>query len=98
LIRATRTSQCRILSVFTVCGLIFFFPSAEQLWAKSGKTMVALSAEGHSNFWLKRRPERAKLGRKIAAQVLTDLQGKGHVRQRSISDDRRFWLLLARQK
>jgi len=29
---------------------IFFFPSAEQLRVKSGKTMVACVPEGHSKF------------------------------------------------
>jgi hypothetical protein len=33
------------------------------------------------------------MGKKIAAQVLPDLQGKGLVRQRSISADLIFWLL-----
>jgi hypothetical protein len=53
--------------------------SVEELRAKAGKTMVALCVmAGHSKF-LQKRGKRASeaRGKKIAAQVLPDLQGKG---------------------
>jgi hypothetical protein len=71
---------------------IFFLPSADQLRPKSGKTMAACAVAGHSKlrstlehqkqtirekFLLKRRLRERKQGKKIAAQVLLDLQRKG---------------------
>ncbi len=51
--------------------------------------MLALRAAGHSDVLLKRRVVR-NMGKNIAAPVLPDLQGKGHVRQRSISAESVF--------
>jgi hypothetical protein len=43
--------------------------------------------QGIAAFTEARGHERAKQGKKAAAQVLPDLQGDGLVRQRSISND-----------
>jgi len=60
------------------------FPSAEQLRPKAGKTMVASRVAGHSPV---------RTGQPwfylFAAQM--------PVRQRSLSDEKRFWLLLSLQ-
>jgi len=39
---------------------------------------------------MKRWGRAGEAGQNITAQVLPDLQGRGHVRQRSISDDMNF--------
>jgi len=54
--------------------------------------------QGHSNFLLKRWPERAKQGKILQPVVLLNLQGKGPVRQRSLSADLIFWLLFYQEK
>jgi hypothetical protein len=73
--------------------------SAEKLRMKSGKTMMALSAgKGISKLLLKRWKCVSKAGESIAAVVLPDLRGKGQVRQRSLTADKHFWLLLMPQK
>jgi hypothetical protein len=43
--------------------------------------------QGIANFHRSGGHKRAKQGENIAAPVLPDLQGKGHVRQRSLSTD-----------
>jgi hypothetical protein len=60
-----------------VTPVFFSFPSAEQLRVKSGKTMLAMRAAGHSNFLHAGFQSERFIGKKIAAPVLPDLQGKG---------------------
>jgi len=45
-----------------------------------------------------RREGNEHMGQLFPAQVLPDLQGKGRVRQRSLSADLIFWLLLYQDK
>jgi hypothetical protein len=55
-----------------------FFPSAEQLRMKSGKTMVALcGCRGIANICRSNRQEGTKWGNCLQPVVLPDLQGKG---------------------
>jgi hypothetical protein len=62
------------------------FSSAEQLRVKSGKTMVASSVgKGIANICGSLGIERAKQGNYLQPELLPDLQGKGQVRQRSLS-------------
>ena len=42
--------------------------------------------------------ERTKWGNCLQSVVLADLQGKGHVRQRSISADLIFWFFFIKEK
>jgi hypothetical protein len=78
--------------------LIFLYPSAEQLRVKirqndgglCGCKGIAILAEAVACA--------NEVGQDFAAQVLPDLQGKGPVRQRSLSADKPFWLLLWLQK
>ena len=60
--------------------------------------MVGSAAAGHSKYLQKDEPRAREAGQLFAAQVLTDLQGKGLVRQRSLSADLIFWLLLDQAK
>jgi hypothetical protein len=71
LVCATRTSQCRIFSVFTVCDLIFFRQQisfgrnqAKQWWPLRLQGIAILAEAG---------PERTKVRQDFAAQVLVDL-------------------------
>jgi hypothetical protein len=66
-------------------------PSADKLRVKSGKT----DAAGHTTF-AKRRPRAA--GQFLRPPVLHDLQGKGPVRQRSLSADLIFWYFFIKEK
>ena len=75
----------------------FRFPSAGKLRAKSDKTMVACAVAGHSKYLQKGWNERGEAGQLFAAQVLPDLQRRP-VRQRSLSADLIFWLLLYQDK
>jgi len=60
---------------------------------------VARVVAGHSKFLLKRKPMSERSGAKILQPVvLTEMQGKGSVRQRSIFADLTFWLLLGQAK
>ncbi|MEO8886109.1 MAG: hypothetical protein ABI367_08610 [Mucilaginibacter sp.] len=86
-----------VVLMFTHTLVIVKTPSAKQLRAKSGKTMVACAAAGHCNFLLKHRHERTKWGKNIAAQVLPDLQGEGPARQRSLLADLIFGYFLSRE-
>ena len=70
--------------------------SADQLRAKTGRTMVDGAAAGHRKF-LHAWGSEGK-GKIIPAQVLSVLQGGGPVRQRSLSADLIFWLLLYQDK
>jgi hypothetical protein len=67
-----------------------FSPSAVQLRVKSGKTMVALASEGHSNSCRSISLVRTQWSNILQPVVLPDLQGKGLVRQRSLSADSLF--------
>jgi len=55
---------------------------------KSGKTMLALSAKaGHKEIFAAQGPLRAIWPQMFPAQALTDLQHRGFVRRRSMSND-----------
>ncbi|HTE01306.1 MAG TPA: hypothetical protein VK668_18600 [Mucilaginibacter sp.] len=69
------------LEVFTVSAfhlfIFYFFPSAEELRPKSGKTMVACAAAGGKQVLLKRGNVGAKRMREtFAYQVLPDFAGQ----------------------
>jgi len=68
----------------------FSSPSADKLRAKVGRTMVGCAAAGHSKFCRSAGLCVNEVGQIIAARVLSDLRGRGLVRQRSISADSRY--------
>jgi hypothetical protein len=75
-----------------------FPPSAKQLRAKAGRTMVALSVgRGIGNFAEARDNERTQRGKRFQPVVLSGLQGKGPVRQRSLFADLIFGYFVSRQ-
>ena len=59
--------------------------------------MRARAAAGHSKYLQQGRQEGGEAGQLFAAQVLPDLQ-RSLVRQRSLSADLTFWLLLGQAK
>jgi len=59
---------------------------------------VGCAVAGHSKYLQKCWERASEAGQLFAAQVLPDLQGKGLVRQRSLSADLIFWLLLYQDK
>jgi hypothetical protein len=81
--------------------VITFFPSAKQLRAKSGKTMPALSERRGIAIVAEAKVGANEVGQHFVpiaiGMVLPDLQGKA-MSARSLFDDKRFWLLLSRQK
>jgi len=75
------------------------FPSAGKLRVKNGQNNGGLERrKGHSKFLQKQGQAGAQQGKIIAAVVLTALQGNGPVRQRSLSADLIFWVLLYQDK
>ncbi|MDB5133743.1 MAG: hypothetical protein JWP37_346 [Mucilaginibacter sp.] len=76
-----QTSFGRNQAKGTIIKTHFFSPVSNQLQPKSAKTMQATSAgKGIANF-AEVKPWANAVGQKIAAVVLTDLQGKGHERK-----------------
>jgi len=61
--------------------------SADKLRVKLIKTAGLVRGQGYSNFLLKPGLVGAKRGKILQPVVLINLQGKGHVRQRSLSAD-----------
>ncbi len=77
-----------------------FSPSADQLRVKSGRISMARAREGRSKFC--RSADRcdplASGGQKFTARDSVGFAAQRPVRQRSLSADKHFWLLLVLQK
>jgi hypothetical protein len=83
------------------CNVYVFLrinPSAKQLRVKSGKTMVVLSGGcGIATFAEALGLCERQQGKRLQPVVLADLQGEGHVRQRSILADLIFGYFSSRK-
>ena len=87
---------CRAFTHFRFKDLIIIFPGIVALFQQisfgwnQAKQWWPFAQEGHSKFLHKGLKAKGYPGKKIAAQVLHDLPGKGQVRQRSLSAESLF--------
>jgi len=73
-------------------------PSAEKLRVKAGKAAGLCDGQGIGTFCMQGNEAIGSPGKKIPARSFPGFVGERPVRQRSLSDDLIFWLLLYQDK